>query len=213
MPTSKKPRKKGRHGQIVAASRKLLAKKFKDKDDAVRTIKLLDEASARDTLARRKYEWMSAMLDKEDLIEGFTRAHTSLNRLPTTKDRKDFNIVSSSLMLGAMCHMRLGVEEQSWMTDIRRATFGIVSALRIFKSGQAVPEANLPLIREGLNAAQDLIEFAFDNDPQALKEVLIKNDPVYTDMHPEETEARERFILGDRYDQVASWGWDEEKTE
>lgn len=145
------------------------------------------------------------MLDKGELKEGFIRAHESLNRLTTSVDPFDFNIVCSTLMLGAMVHMRLGVEEQSWMTDIRRGVFGIVSLYRMRRENKTVPEANLVVIRDGLNAAHDMIEHAFDTDPQALKECLIKNDPLYTKEHPEETEARERFILGDRYELVKSW--------
>lgn len=148
---------------------------------------------------------MSVLLDHEDLIEGFTRAHNSLNKIPTTKEIFDFNIICSSLMLGAMVHMRLGIEEQSWLDDIRRAAYGTILAYRIRGMKQEVPEANLTMIRIGLTAAQDLIEYAFKEDPQALKEVLLKNDPLYTRAHPEETEARERFILGDRYETVKSW--------
>lgn len=148
---------------------------------------------------------MAVLLDHEGLIEGFTRAHNSLNKVRDTKEIFDFNIVCSSLMLGAMVHRRLGVEEQSWLTDIRRAAFGIVMVYRMWGNKQTIPEANLAMIRIGLTAAQDLIEYAFKEDPQALKEVLLKNDPLYTKAHPEENEARERFILGDRYDQVKSW--------
>ena len=205
MPTSKKPRKKGKHGQLNANLHKLRTGRFKDKDDAERTIDALEKKAKESALARRHYEWMAVLLDHEDLIEGFTRAHNSLNKVPKTKEIFDFNIVCSSLMLGAMVHRRLGVEEQSWLTDIRRAAFGIVMVYRMWGNKQAIPEANLAMIRIGLTAAQELIEYAFKEDPQALKEVLIKNDPLYTQAHPEETEDRERFILGDKYDLVQSW--------
>ena len=80
-----------------------------------------------------------------------------------------------------------------------------MNAYRIRGLNQELPEANLNVISIGLTAAQDLIEYAFKEDPQALKEVLLKNDPLYTRAHPEENEARERFILGDKYELVRSW--------
>lgn len=205
MPTSKRPRKKGKYGLLNANLRKLRAGRFKDQNDADRTIAALEKSAADAAMGRRHYEWMSVMLDHEELIEGFVRAHQSLDRIPTTFKIFDFNILCSSLMLGAMVHMRLGIEEQSWITDIRRAAYGTIMAYRLRGMKQDVPEANLNMIGIGLTAAQELIEYAFKEDPQALKEVLLKNDPLYTRAHPEENEARERFILGDRYDQVKSW--------
>lgn len=205
MPKSKKPRKSGKYGMI---NRKLAqAAKLKSLDDATveRLADDLEKEACRRALARRRYEWMAVLLDHEDLIEGFTRAHNSLKKLPSTTEVFDFNIICSSLMLGAMVHRRLGVEEASWLTDIRRAAFGTVNAYRIRGLNQDLPEANLNMISIGLTAAQDLIEYAFKEDPQALKEVLLKNDPLYTRAHPEENEERERFILGDKYELVRSW--------
>lgn len=205
MPRSKRPRKPGKHGAI---NRKLaLAKKMNrlTTETVERLADGLEKEAARRTMALRRYEWMSVLLDHEELIEGFTRAHNSLKKLPESNEVFDFNIVCSSLMLGAMVHLRLGVEEQSWLTDIRRAAFGVVNAYRIRGLNQKLPEANLNVISIGLTAAQDLIEYAFKEDPQALKEVLLKNDPLYTRAHPEENDARERFILGDKYELVRSW--------
>ena len=205
MPKSKKPRKKGRHGRLNDKIRQASKMQRMETKDIERLTDDLEKEAARRTMALRRYEWMSVLLDHEELIEGFTRAHNSLKRLPESTEVFDFNIVCSSLMLGAMVHMRLGVEEQSWLTDIRRAAFGVVNAYRIRALNQELPEANLNMISIGLTAAQDLIEYAFKEDPQALREVLLKNDPLYTRAHPEENDARERFILGDKYELVQSW--------
>ena len=113
MPRSKKPRKPGKHGAI---NRKLaLAKKMNrlTNETVERLADDLEKEAARRTMALRRYEWMSVLLDHEELIEGFTRAHNSLKKLPESIEVFDFNIVCSSLMLGAMVHLRLGVEEQS----------------------------------------------------------------------------------------------------
>ena len=205
MPTSKKPRKKGRHGRLNDKIRQAAKMRYMETSQIEKLADDLEKEAARRTMALRRYEWMSVLLDHESLIEGFTRAQCSLQRIPKTFEIFDFNIICSSLMLGAMVHMRLGIEEQSWLADIRRAAYGTIMAYRLRGMNQEVPEANLTMIRIGLTAAQDLIEYAFKEDPQALKEVLLKNDPLYTRAHPEENEARERFILGDRYDQVKSW--------
>lgn len=205
MPTSKKPRKKGRHGAINDKLRKARRMDSLTTEELEKLAEDLEAEAVRKRMALRRYEWMSVLLDHESLIEGFARAHASLKRIPETNDVFDFNVICSSLMLGAMVHMRLGIEEQSWLTDIRRAAYGTILAYRLRWMKIEVPEANLNMISIGLTAAQDLIEYAFKEDPQALKEVLLKNDPLYTRAHQEENEARERFILGDKYELVKSW--------
>lgn len=205
MPTSKKPRKKGRHGMInrkLAKAKKMMSLPDEQLESLADD---LEKEAWRRTLARRNYEWMSVMLDHEDLIEGFTRAQHSLDKFRETDEIFDYNIVCSSLMLGAMVHRRLGVEEKTWLEDIRRGAFETVYAYKLRGEHQQIPDGNLRLIGIGLDAAQDLIDYAFTHDPQALKEVLIKNDPLYTRLHPEEFDDRERFIMGDRYELVKSW--------
>ena len=207
MPGNKKPRKNKqcRQARFSKAIRKLVRNEFKNKDDVAKTLKYIDNVHQQRFLAESKITWMTSLLDRDKILSAFVRSQLALKSLPTTKNVDDFNLISSSLMLGALCHQVMGVEENELMTEIRRSAFAISTAYRLWLEGKPVPEANLPGIGYGLDAAQDLIEYAFDNDPSALKEVLIKNDPHYCQLHPEETEARERFILGDRYDEVAAW--------
>lgn len=205
VPRSKRPRKPGHHGMI---NRKLAMAKRMDRMSDEKLEKLADDLEKemfRRTLSKRHYEWMSVLQEHEELIEGFTRAQYALGKLRETNEIFDFNILCSSLMLGAMTHRRLGVEETTWLEDIRRAAFETVYAYKLRGENQQIPDGNLKLIGIGLDAAQDLIAYAVKNDPQAMKEVLIKNDPLYTRLHPEEMDDRERFIMGDRYELVKSW--------
>ena len=129
----------------------------------------------------------------------------ALERWPTTTDYSDFNQISSTLMLGALCHKCLGVAEQDLLEDIQHAAFMTVVCARLRNHGQTIPAANLEPVKHGLIVAQELMEYAYEHERQALINVLKHNTHETLAETPGLREAHERFILGKHYEQVRQW--------
>lgn len=139
------------------------------------------------------------------MLEAFTLSFFALERWPTTTDYSDFNQISSTLMLGALCHKCLGVQEQDLMDDIQHAAFMTVVCARLRNHGKEIPPANLEPVKHGLIVAQQLMEYAYEHERQALINVLKHNTHENIAENPGLREAHERFILGKHYEQVRQW--------
>ena len=139
------------------------------------------------------------------MLEAFTLSFFALERWPTTTDYSDFNQISSTLMLGALCHKCLGVAEQDLLEDIQHAAFMTVVCARLRNHGKEIPPANLEPVKHGLIVAQELMEYAYEHERQALINVLKHNTHETLDETPGLREAHERFILGKHYEQVRQW--------
>ena len=213
MPKSKKPRKKGTHSREVRARQKWVLGKFKDTEDALRTYRTLERAR----LSRRKgcaqLNFLYCLSDFGNLLDAFAKAQYALTRWPTTRDYEDFNVVTSSLMLGALCHKRLDIVEQDLLRDIQHSAFMAVTCVRLRNQRKRIPEANIEAVRNGLNIAKQLMEFARDNDRQALIDVLKHNDIDNLAQTRGLQEAHERMILGDHFDTVRRWGLEDDSLE
>ena len=205
MPVSKKPRKKGQRARDLAVRKKFVKGRFKDVDDARRTIASLEKQRARKSRQCEQLGWFLGFQEKHSLLEAFTLSFFALERWPTTTDYSDFNQISSSLMLGALCHKALGVQEQDLMDDIQHAAFMTVVCARLRNHGQEIPPANLEPVKHGLIVAQELMEYAYEHDRQSLINVLKHNTHGNIRETPGLLEAHERFILGKHYEQVRQW--------
>lgn len=205
MPVSKKPRKKGRRGHKIDARKKLINGKFRDLDDARKTIKDVESSRKRRRQQCAQLGYMLCFTEKEALIDAFTMSLFAVDRLPTTPDYEDFNHISSSLMLGALCHKAMGVQEQDLLEDIQHACYMMVVCARLRNHRKTIPAANLEPIRHGIIVSQELMEYAYENERQALINVLKHNSHENLDSTPGLKEAHERFILGKHYEQVQRW--------
>ena len=107
--------------------RKFVRGQFKDADDARRTIASLEDQRKRQRRQCEQLGWLLGFQEKDSLLEAFTLSFFALERWPTTTDYSDFNQISSTLMLGALCHKCLGVQEQDLMDDIQYAAFMTVT--------------------------------------------------------------------------------------
>lgn len=205
MPVSKKTRKKGQRARDLAVRKKFAQGKFKDADDARRTIASLEHQKTRQRRRCEQLGWLLGFQEKDSLLEAFTLSFFALERWPTTNDYADFNQISSTLMLGALCHKCLGVQEQDLMDDIQHAAFMTVVCARLRNHGQTIPAANLEPVKHGLIVAQELMEYAYEHERQALINVLKHNTHGNIRETPGLLEAHERFILGKHYEQVRQW--------
>ena len=202
MPVSKKPRKKGQFNRRHIAHRKIAQNKFKSPEELKRHLKTIEEEDTSIRNGADNLEWMLSLQDKDALIEPFTKSLLAIDRWPTTTDFDDFNIVSSSLMLGALCHRALNVQETEHLREIQEAAFMAVTCVRLRHKRRPLPNANLQIVRDALTTAQALIEWANDNDRTTLISVLKQNTQRYIRQHPEAIEQHERLILGKNYDRV-----------
>ena len=205
MPVSKKPRKKGTRNREMKACKKICRGTFKSKEDAKKTFEFVEDSHRK---MRRKCEqisWMLSFVDKQTLLQAFTHALISLDRWSTTDDYSDFNRVSSSLMLGALLHKSMGVQEQDLLHDIQHAAYMTVLCARLRNHRKEVPPSNLEPVKHGLIISQELMEYAFDNERQALINVLKHNSKDNLRVNQGLEEQHERFILGRHYDTVRAW--------
>lgn len=114
---------------------------------------------------------------------------------------------------GALCHKCLGVAEQDLLEDIQHAAFMTVVCARLRNHGKEIPPANLEPVKHGLIVAQELMEYAYEHERQALINVLKHNTHENIAENPGLHEAHERFILGKHYDTVRRWGLEDDSLE
>lgn len=205
MPVSKKPRKKGRRGHEIDARKKLIRGKFKTLDEAKKAIDTVEKARIKRRRQCEQIGWMLTFTSKETLLEAFTISLYAVERWPTTSDFDDFNIVSSSLMLGALCHKAMNIVEQDLLRDIQHAAYMTVVCARLRNHREPIPQANIEPIVNGLLISQKLMEYAYENDRQILIDVLKHNSRQNVEDTPGLLEKHERFILGPHYETVRQW--------
>lgn len=95
------------------------------------------------------------------------------------------------------------------MDDIQHAAFMTVVCARLRNHGKEIPPANLEPVKHGLIVAQELMEYAYEHERQALINVLKHN----THETLAETPGLERVILGKHYEQVRQWEIEDDSLE
>lgn len=163
----------------------------------------------RDRPCGAHYRWSPILCPRIGDHITFTLSFFALERWPTTNDYADFNQISSTLILGALCHKCLGVQEQDLMDDIQHAAFMTVVCARLRNHGKEILPANLEPVKHGLIVAQELMEYAYEHERQALINVLKHN----THETLAETPGLERVILGKHYEQVRQWEIEDDSLE
>lgn len=95
------------------------------------------------------------------------------------------------------------------MDDIQHAAFMTVVCARLRNHGKEILPANLEPVKHGLIVAQELMEYAYEHERQALINVLKHN----THETLAETLGLERVILGKHYEQVRQWEIEDDSLE
>ena len=88
-----------------------------------------------------------------------------------------------------------------------------VVCARLRNHRKPIPPANLEPVKHGLIVAQDLMEYAYEHERQALINVLKHNTHETLDETPGLREAHERFILGRHYETVRGWELEDDSLE
>lgn len=91
------------------------------------------------------------------------------------------------------------------LQDIQHAAYMTVLCARLRNHRKEVPPSNLEPVKHGLIISQELMEYAFDNERQALINVLKHNSKDNLRVNQGLEEQHERFILGRHYDTVRAW--------
>lgn len=208
MPGNKKPnRKKGRgkSSHVRDIIRRMATKKYRDAKEFRRDVEYLQKLDRDTFLSRFQLNSMIALTDWDNVQMGFLRSLSALNRWPTTTDAEDFNVVTSSLMLGVLIFHIAKVAEAEILQELQHAAFMCVVCCRLRNKDETVPEANIQVVREGLTLAQNLMEAAYNEDRQAFIEALKENDVEYLAAHPEAVERHMEMALGRNYERVVQW--------
>lgn len=203
MPVSKKPRKKGQRARDLAVRKKFVQGKFKDADDARRTIASLERQKTRQRRRCEQLGWLLGFQEKDSLLEAFTLSFFALERWQTTEEMDDFSLVNSMLMIGAIAFLKVGVQESERLDEIRRAAYAATLAIDHRNMGRRIPDELIEDTREGLTTAQMIFEAATANGMnQELIEVLKENDPEHIASTPGRFREHRRLILGDYLEKV-----------
>ena len=207
MPTSKKPRKKGKHGRDMDAMRAARKGTYRNDAHMKQVYRTLSRKKRHVKSGASLFAWMNDLADPDTLLSYFAQAFFALKRWRETEEIGDFNCVSQLLMIGAMLHKEMKVQEGSLLRDIRNAAFLTICCVRLRNFDHEVPEANIEAVHSGLVTAHELAKFAAENPDQrnTLLNVIRQNLPDFVAARPGLREQRERFILGDKYDIVQKW--------
>ena len=205
MPVSKKPRKKGKRGAIIAASRRFARNKFSSVEQANRDYRLLKKDAQRCAMANEPLKWMIALTEYDHIQKGFLRSLAALDRWPTSTDPDDFNMVISSLMIGILIFRNAKIAERDVLRDMQTAAFVCVQSVRLRNYGKPIPSANVEAVRNGLVVAQSVMEVAYEEDRQAFIDALVENSREYIAEHPGLAEEHYRMALGSNYERVCAW--------
>lgn len=205
MPVSKKPRKKGKRGAIIAASRRFARNKFSSVEQANRDYRLLKKDAQRCAMANEPLKWMIALTEFDNVQKGFLRSLAALDRWPTSTDPDDFNMVISSLMIGILIFRNAKIAERDVLRDMQSAAFMCVQSVRLRNYGKQIPDANVDAVRNGLVVAQSVMEVAYEEDRQAFIDALVENSKEYIAEHPGIADEHYRLALGLNYQRVCEW--------
>lgn len=208
MPGNKKPNRKkgkGKSSKVSEIIKRIKTEKYRDLKQFKDDMAYLEKLDKDTWLARFQLNSMITLITFDEVREGFLRSLAALNRWPETTDAYDFNVVTSSLMLGVLIFHIAKVAETEILQELQHAAFICVVSCRLRNKGETVPAANIQVVREGLTLAQNLMEAAYDDDRQAFISALYENTPEYLERHPEVTERHMRMALGKNYERVVQW--------
>lgn len=205
MPVSKKPRKKGKRGAIIAASRRFARNKFSSVEQANRDYRLLKKDAQRCAMANEPLKWMIALTEFDNVQKGFLRSLAALDRWQTSTDPDDFNMVISSLMIEILIFRNAKIAERDVLRDMQSAAFMCVQSVRLRNYGKQIPDANVDAVRNGLVVAQSVMEVAYEEDRQAFIDALVENSKEYIAEHPGIADEHYRLALGSNYQRVCEW--------
>lgn len=205
MPTSKKPRKKGKRSRVFDIVRRFKKNNYESVEQFRRDRKYLQELERDTIVARDQLDWMIALTDFENVRKGFLRSLSALDRWSITEDADDFNVVTSSLMLGILIWHKARIAEVDVLRDMQHAAFMCVVCARLRSKGHEIPAANIESVRDGLTVAQLVMEAAYKEDRQSFIDALKENAPEFLRKHPELVDVHYRMALGRNYDTVQEW--------
>lgn len=205
MPTSKKPRKKGKRSRVFDIVRRFKKNNYESVEQFRRDRKYLQELERDTIVARDQLDWMIALTDFENVRKGFLRSLSALDRWSITEDADDFNVVTSSLMLGILIWHKAKIAEVDVLRDMQHAAFMCVVCARLRSKGHEIPAANIESVRDGLTVAQLVMEAAYKEDRQSFINALKENAPEFLRKHPELVDVHYKMALGRNYDTVQEW--------
>lgn len=205
MPTSKKPRKKGKRSRVFDIVRRFKKNNYESVEQFRRDRKYLQELERDTIVARDQLDWMIALTDFENVRKGFLRSLSALDRWSITEDADDFNVVTSSLMLGILIWHKARIAEVDVLRDMQHAAFMCVVCARLRSKGHEIPAANIESVRDGLTVAQLVMEAAYKEDRQSFIDALKENAPEFLRKHPELVDVHYKMALGRNYDTVQEW--------
>lgn len=205
MPISKKPRKKGKRSRVFDIVRRFKKNNYESVEQFRRDRKYLQELERDTIVARDQLDWMIALTDFENVRKGFLRSLSALDRWSITEDVDDFNLVTSSLMLGILIWHKAGIAEVDVLRDMQHAAFMCVVCARLRSKGHEIPAANIESVRHGLTVAQLVMEAAYKEDRQSFIDALKENAPEFLRKHPELVDVHYKMALGRNYDTVQEW--------
>lgn len=208
MPGNKRPSRKkgkGKSSKVRAIIQRIKAENYKSLEQFKGDLNYLKKLDNGTYLARFQMNSMIALTTFDEVRKGFLRSLSALNRWPTTTEAYDFNVVTSSLMLGVLIFHMAKVAETEILQELQHAAFMCVVCARIRNNDEVIPEANIKVVREGLALAQDLMEAAYNEDRQAFISALKENTVEYLEAHPEAVDAHMRMALGKNYERVQEW--------
>lgn len=205
MPISKKPRKKGKRSRVFDIVRRFKKNNYESVEQFRRDRKYLQELERDTIVARDQLDWMIALTDFENVRKGFLRSLSALDRWSITEDADDFNVVTSSLMLGILIWHKARIAEVDVLRDMQHAAFMCVVCARLRSKGHEIPAANIESVRDGLTVAQLVMEAAYKEDRQSFIDALKENAPEFLRKHPELVDVHYKMALGRNYDTVQEW--------
>ena len=207
MPVSKKPRKKGKgvRNRTFQAIKRMASKHYNSKEQFTRDIEHLQNLERDCSVAQAQLGWMIALTEFDNVQTGFLRSLSALERWNITTDPEDFNIVTSSLMLGILIHDKAKIAEIEVLRDMQHASFMCVVCARLRSKNQEIPKGNIDSVRDGLVIAQQVMEVAYEEDRQAFIDALCENSPEYLQKHPELVDQHYKMALGRNWKIVDEW--------
>ncbi|MFR6359765.1 MAG: hypothetical protein ACLUNV_09245 [Sutterella wadsworthensis] len=135
--SKQKPRKKGQRARDLAVRKKFVRGKFKDADDARRTIASLERQKTRQRRRCEQLGWLLGFQEKDSLLEAFTLSFFALERWPTTTDYSTSTRSAARSCSARSVTSALGVAEQDLLEDIQHAAFMTVVCARLRNHGKA----------------------------------------------------------------------------
>ncbi len=204
MPKSKKPRKKGKFGRKAKATAFFIKNSHN-----------LEAVCDRIEKAEKDFESFTKGADKIRFLSGFSEEKLrtaqisdffALEKFKTTMNIDDITKVSETLAIAVLLTDLLDLEPSNHkeLNDVLQ--FGCFSCvtvlrLRVYGSG-SIPDANLTPIHDAINAAQELITYAFEHNRDLLYKARRANKEA---CEGEVAIRRDQRVLGKYWATVREW--------